>query len=366
MKFETQGFTREESVYFALRELYGSFGYRLFKMRKFEEYSLYLENMSFLKSEDVITFNDRHGKLLALKPDVTLSIVKNTKATALNTEKVYYKESVYRFNAKSQEYREISQTGLELLGDIGGVEMLEVCRLAADSLNIIDSDFVLDISHMGIANGVFEEFGIEDGEVKDSLCNCIRAKNTHGIKAICAAEGIDSRLADIFERLLGGNGDFSRIVEDVAKYALNDTVNQAVKELQVIDAAFSQSAYAEKVNFDFSIINDLGYYTGVIMQGYIAGIPHAVLSGGRYDKLIKKFNKDISAMGFAIYLDQLTYFKSAPKANDVDVLLLYRDGMNESAAMDTAAEMRAKGLSVRVEKNIPDNLKYAKLERIKE
>lgn len=366
MKFEAQGFTREESVYFALRELYGSFGYRPFKMRKFEEYSLYLENMSFLKSEDVITFNDRHGKLLALKPDVTLSIVKNTKATAQNTEKVYYKESVYRFNAKSQEYKEISQTGLELLGDIGGVEMLEVCRLAAESLNIVDSDFVLDISHMGIANGLFEEFGIEDGEIKETLCNCIRAKNTHGIQTICAAEGIDNKLADIFGQLLDGNGDFQTILDNVSKCAINATVKEAVDELRTIGDAFRSGSYAGKVNFDFSIINDLGYYTGVIMQGYIAGIPHAVLSGGRYDKLVKKFNKDISAMGFAIYLDQLTYFKGAPKVNDVDVLLLYKDGVNNIMAMETAANMRAKGLLVRLEKNIPDNLKYARLERIKE
>ena len=78
-----------------LSQLFEAAGYKKYKMRKFEEYSLYLENKSFLTSEYVITFNDLSGKLLALKPDVTLSIVKNTKATKDSREKLYYRESVY-------------------------------------------------------------------------------------------------------------------------------------------------------------------------------------------------------------------------------------------------------------------------------
>ena len=77
-----------------LSRLYEKAGYKKYKMRKFEEYSLYLENKSFLTSEYVITFNDLSGRLLALKPDVTLSIVKNTNATPSASEKLYYTESV--------------------------------------------------------------------------------------------------------------------------------------------------------------------------------------------------------------------------------------------------------------------------------
>ena len=69
----------DERVILRLRSLYDRFGYDRYKMSKFEEYDLYVRNKSFLLSDHIITFTDTSGKLMALKPDVTLSIVKNTK-----------------------------------------------------------------------------------------------------------------------------------------------------------------------------------------------------------------------------------------------------------------------------------------------
>ena len=80
----------------ALSRLYESFGYMRFKMNKFEEYDTYVKNKSFLTSDNVITFTDTNGKLMALKPDVTLSIVKNSKDEPNAQKKVYYNENVYR------------------------------------------------------------------------------------------------------------------------------------------------------------------------------------------------------------------------------------------------------------------------------
>ena len=65
----------EERAVFSLRHLYEENNYKYFKMSKFEEYDLYSKNKDFLVSDSVITFNDSDGRLLALKPDVTLSII---------------------------------------------------------------------------------------------------------------------------------------------------------------------------------------------------------------------------------------------------------------------------------------------------
>ena len=123
----------EVALISALRALYEGAGFRAYKMRKFEEYSLYLENRDFLLSDYVITFSDLTGRLLALKPDVTLSIVKGSRATKEAGEKLYYTESVYRLDSRTNEYREIRQMGLEALGDIDDVQTLEVCRLALET-----------------------------------------------------------------------------------------------------------------------------------------------------------------------------------------------------------------------------------------
>ena len=67
----------QEQVSLQLRLLYEKAGFRQYHMGRFEEYGLYQENRRFLPSEQVITFTDLDGRLLALKPDVTLSIAKN-------------------------------------------------------------------------------------------------------------------------------------------------------------------------------------------------------------------------------------------------------------------------------------------------
>ena len=79
---------RREQLMGRLRALYESLGYTRFSMRRFEEYALYLENKSFLKSDSVLTFTNPDGKLMALKPDVTLSIVKHARRDRLGLEKV--------------------------------------------------------------------------------------------------------------------------------------------------------------------------------------------------------------------------------------------------------------------------------------
>ena len=140
----------EEELCFNLQKLYGGFGYQRYKMGKFEEYSLYLDNKNFLKSQSVITFNDHGGKLMALKPDVTLSIVKN--AAPGQPRKVYYKESVYRPDKTTGEFREISQIGLELLGGVDDVATAEVLFLAAKSLEEIDAGFLRRRLRLGAQN----------------------------------------------------------------------------------------------------------------------------------------------------------------------------------------------------------------------
>ena len=146
----------EEKAVFALRSLYKQYGYLPYKMSKFEEYDLYVRNKDFLISDSVITFNDTNGRLLALKPDVTLSIIKNSESDREYKQKLYYNENVYRVSDSTHQYKEIMQAGIECIGDIDLADVFEVVYLAAKSLNAISRDFVLDISHMGVFSSVVD------------------------------------------------------------------------------------------------------------------------------------------------------------------------------------------------------------------
>ena len=138
-----------ERVVRQLRELYRRYGYTQYRMSKFEPYDLYVRNKSFLVSEDILTFTDADGRLMALKPDVTLSIVKDAKKGG-GLQKVCYSENVYRTSPMSRSFREIMQTGLECVGEIDLVAMGEVLLLAAKSLETVSGDYLLDVSHLGL------------------------------------------------------------------------------------------------------------------------------------------------------------------------------------------------------------------------
>ena len=146
----------EEQTMYRLRGLYEKYGYRRFKMSKFEEYDLYVRNKDFLVSDRMITFTDARGVLMALKPDVTLSIIKNTREGEASPRKVYYNETVYRSGKGDEAFQEILQTGLECIGDLDLYHLYEVIALAVESLAAISPDYVLDVSHVGLVSGFME------------------------------------------------------------------------------------------------------------------------------------------------------------------------------------------------------------------
>lgn len=345
-----------------LSKLYEKAGYKKYKMRKFEEYSLYLENKNFLTSEYVITFNDLSGKLLALKPDVTLSIVKNTNATLLSSEKLYYTESVYRLDARSHEYKEIHQMGLEMLGDIDEVATLEILALALESLEATGMNYALNISHMGIINPLLADAVGENLSLKEQLIGCIKSKNLHDMRQICAQAGISAEKSEPLCAAASVGGDFEAGLQFLKN--LNDPgIQNALIELTAIFNGLKSCGKTENIRLDLSIINDVNYYNGIVFQGYLAGIHRHILSGGRYDHLAGKFKAGIGAMGFAVYLSDLTLFHSHPEY-DCDILLHYNSSVPAAQVLKEAEKLRDTGKRVRVERHIPPELKYKELKEI--
>lgn len=341
---------KEDRIINDLKNLFDQNGYHYYKMRKFEEYSLYMENKNFLSNEYIITFN-HNGKLLALKPDVTLSIVKNAKACVDKTEKLYYREGVFRYDRKSHEYKEVNQIGLEVMGDIDVTTDCEILSLAMKSLELISDKYVLCISNTGIIGGILEHLKITSYETKNLIIKAIKEKSKHTLEAILNEVSVSlegkQMLYDLFE------GKIPQI-EEVSASA--DNLNKTLE-------CMSALGYKDKIKIDFSIINDLDYYTGTVFNGFIDGIPKVILSGGRYDGLVEKFGAKVNAEGFAIYLDDLLYLDDKEEY-DVDVLLLYDKNSNPVEVMKKAEEIKKSGESVRIDTVIPSDLSYRRKESI--
>lgn len=352
----------DEKAVFSLRSLYSSFGFKQFRMSKFEEYDLYVKNKDFLVSNEVITFTDGSGKLLALKPDVTLSIIKNSRDCGDKIQKVYYDENVYRTTKGNKEFREIMQTGLECIGNIGAYEVAEVVLLALKSLEEITDDFVLDISYMDIILSVLSDSGL-DSQQTSKILKAIGEKNTDEIKKICAEKNID---ADRIISLVTINGKYESVLENLEKLCVTYNEKTHLNTFKKILTFLCNSGYADKINVDFSIVNNMNYYNGVVFQGYVNNIPLSILSGGQYDNLMLKMGRKDKAVGFAVYLDLLQRYNNTEKQFDVDYILLKKDEDDISVISKYVADLKKENASVLVQNEIPENIKYRKAFKITE
>ena len=361
MEIELNSMRKEDEVSLVLGNLFESYGYKKYLMSRFEEYSLYMENKDFLISDKIITFTDAGGKLMALKPDVTLSIVKNAKAEK-GVRKLYYIENVYRPARNLPEFRESEQIGLEAIGDIDGYTVYEVTRLALNALAAVDKDFILDISHVGFVSALIEGLGL-DYEANEEIYGYVTGKNLHGLKAASARLGISEEAFSALETLTSVSGTLSDGIEKARKAVMNEGMRIALDELATLDKALRSTEYYDNVRLDFSFVNDTGYYNGIIFTGFTPAVPRPVLSGGRYDKLMKKFAKDAGAIGFAVYVDEIVSYYSRKAEFDQDVFVEYAAGADIAAVAAVADKLRAEGKSVSVGSAPLADGKYRKIMR---
>ena len=295
----------EERVSLLLRAMYQSAGYRQYKMSKFEEYDLYVANKDFLLSENVITFTDTDGKLLALKPDVTLSIIKNSKDEPDSQMKVYYNESVYRVAKGTRFFKEFTQVGLECLGKVDRELTLEVLSLAVKSLELISADSVLEISDLDIVSAILDVSGMTT-DAKNDFLSALGEKNLGRIKEIIKNNEISESFASRLLKLSTLYGSISDVLGELDFFALNADSQSKVESFKALLSSLNEAGLSERVVVDFSVVNNMNYYSGISFKGFVNGIPTGVLGGGRYDKLMRKMGKRSSAIGFAVYLDELS------------------------------------------------------------
>ncbi|WP_300413185.1 ATP phosphoribosyltransferase [uncultured Oscillibacter sp.] len=297
----------QERLSLQLRLLYEEAGYRQYRMGRFEEYGLYQQNRRFLTSDQVITFTDLDGRLLALKPDVTLSIAKNAQFEEGGCGRFYYSENVYRPSQESHTFQEISQMGLECVGAVDDAITAQVVSLAGKSLALTGRDFVLEASHMGFVAGLLDAVGAPEA-TRPRLLSCIRDRNLHELRAAAEEAGLSRQGTDALCRLDGLAGDWEDVLAQAEPIALNAAMGAALEELGTL----CRSLEGQRLRLDLSLVNDMEYYNGLVLQGYVAGLPRAVLKGGRYDPLAGQFRPGARAIGFALYLDELDRLADVP------------------------------------------------------
>lgn len=332
-------------------------GYTRYRVSRFEEYDLYAKNRSFITGSAILTFTDTDGRLMALKPDVTLSVIRNTVPSPA-LRKLYYCESVYRAADPSSGFSEIRQAGLECIGPLGLFDVCEVITLAARSLAALSERYILDLSHLGLLGGFLEDAGI-DPALRPELLRLAGEKNSHEARALLARNDVSPHTAGLFDTMIHLRAPLEEAVARLSALPLGENAADALSELARVARALRGT---QGIYLDLSLRSDERYYEGVVMRGYIPGVPSPVLSGGRYDGLMRRLHKEAGAMGFAVYLNLLERVLPAPEALDTDVLILH-DGTDPEGLMRQISALEAEGLRVRADRAVPEGFCCGKLLR---
>ena len=347
MKNYIKNMSKKDLVLLNIRKMYDSYGYKKISLPSFEEYDLYNENKDFI-DRNVLTVMSPNGKLLALRPDITLSVAKKvSKDQSLKYSKIYYQENTYNLT-KYVGYEEDEQLGIELIGKESTFLDFEIINLAVKSLDIINKKSMIVLSHAGFISSVFENFDLEY-EIKEEILDCINRKNSHDIQKILKRnEHISENVKKLIYKIPELSGNLENIEKELLKYEINVNTKKILSELKQLNSLLMKFYKKSKIIFDFSVVKNLNYYNGIILQGYIEGFPNVILTGGRYDKLFEKFGVDTGAVGFAILTDGLKgYYKDTDK-KDFEILIAY-DNSDFEKLVEIVNDFQKKGLRVRTE-----------------
>ena len=330
-----------ERIGFLLREIYHGHGFSRYRMSKFEEYDLYSRNKEFLLSEGVITFTDPGGRLMALKPDVTLSMVKNLRDCGNGLQKLYYHENVYRVSAGADGFREETQVGVECMGRVDRKVISDTLQLAAESLKALSGSWVLEISHLDLLRAMTDRVAADEG-TRHRILECAGGKNLHGISEICRECGLPDGAEEPLLSLMAAYGPAGTVLPRIRRLAEENGCGESARELEDALEAFRNTDAGERVWIDFSATGDLRYYNGIAFKGFLQGIPDPVLSGGQYDGLMRRMGRKDRAIGFAVFLNRLDRLEEG-KADCAGDSGCREEKQEDPAAEDGAETNQAEG-----------------------
>lgn len=283
-------------------------GYKEVITPTIEFYQTYNSGYQNLKEEDMYKFFDNKGRILVLKPDMTVPIARvvATKFKDMNPPvRLRYTANVFRVHeslgGKRNEY---TDCGVELIGLSGKESDLEILLTALDTLKALNVDgFKLDIGDISLFNSAVKELNLNEDD-RNVLAQLIDQKSLKELEIFLEKLDVPDNCKDFFIKLpwlFGGK----EILDEGKKIAFNKDVIESIEYLEKLHDTLSELGCADGITFDLGMVPRLNYYTGIIFRGYVEGVGTTVLSGGRYDNLIKSFGRDLPSVGFSINLDSL-------------------------------------------------------------
>ncbi len=300
----------EKKLYLQQRihQVLKKYGYRDIQTPSFEFFDIFSKEKGTVPSNQMYKFFDRDGETLVLRPDMTPAMARCVSKYYMEEDmpiRLCYTGQTFINSAEHQgKLKECTQTGGELYGENKPESDGEILAVVIESLFDCGlKEFQIEVGHAWFINGLFEEAGINE-EQEEDLRNLIANKNFFGMEEYLSELSIPDPVKDVFLSLpsLTGSG---QMLQQAGKLLKNEKIAGAISRLEKIYHVLSCYGCEKYVTFSLSAMAHRNYYTGMIFAGYTYGTGDAIVTGGRYDNLVKQFGKETPSVGFAINLDRL-------------------------------------------------------------
>lgn len=351
----------------SIDSLFESWGYKEVITPTVEYYETFDNDTQSLKEEDMYKFFDNRGRILVLRPDMTIPIARVVETKLKDARvpiKLRYVSNVFRvhesFGGKQNEY---TDCGVELVGLEDKKSDLEILVLALEAIKKLGlDDYKLEIGNIGFLKGILNEIDIAKNE-KKHIAQFIEDKNLKSLEDYLDNLRIGEGYKKFLNKVPWMFGDKS-ILDEAEKYAFNESILSNIKYLKTLYYQLEELGYGDKVTFDLGMAPRLNYYTGIIFRGFGEGIGNTFLSGGRYDKLIKSQDGSyMNSVGFSININSVIPIIKEKQSisNEKQICLIYYNEQNKVDAIKESAALRDKGFIAEL---IPDesieNIKIVK------
>lgn len=337
-----------------LRQTVAAWGYHEITLPTFEYADTLATDVGAQIDAEMYRFFDRHGRTLALRPDMTLPTARVV-GTRLYDQplplRLSYAGSVFRYEPpRAGRQHEFSQVGVELIGAPGSAADAEAIALAVAALRAVGlPQFRITVGHVGFFRGLLAALALPDrlaARFREAVDRKAEAELSLLLNEAGNLPPIARRAVLALPRLTGGAG----VLAEAEGACLNATMMQALSELRAVVDMLDAYGVADAVNYDLSEVRDLDYYTGITFEGFAPGLGFNLISGGRYDELLSHFGPPFPAVGWALTLDRVLLARELQGVTQgepvVDVLLSLHGCVS---CLTWAAEARACGLRVEVD-----------------
>lgn len=300
---------KRDKVINLINNTFDLWGYKEVITPSIEFYDGFRYEYSGLREESIYKIFDSKGRILALRPDMTIPIVRlvSTRFKDVNESiKLRYTSNIFRvfedFSGKRNEY---TDCGIELITKEKDFSDLEVLIIAIEALKSTGAkNFKIEIGEVNFFKAAIEDLNISKEE-KVLLSELIENKKIQDLNLLLEKLDLDENIKNTFYKLPFIFGDGVEVLNSYKEISFNEIMLESIKTLESLAYRLESLGYKDYITFDLGITPSVNYYTGIIFRGFVEGSGNVVLSGGRYDNLIKSGKKDFKAIGFSINVDEL-------------------------------------------------------------